>query len=433
MFTGAINGPIRQFLASAPEAFSGRNVVVGCSGNFTAEAVISATGKPRSIHSNDVSLYSCAAGAYLSGRPFRLEVKEEAFDWIAPHLKSGAGQIASLLVLLAALPFEKRKNPHQERIWGHYRDQFDRLVAGSIERIAKVQARVDDFFPGDVFEHFRRYESDPDAVFCCYAPTYKGGYERLYKRIQEIFAWDAPRYPLMDDDRRGELLAWMRERPYLWLDDRILPGMTPVLQQKSGLNHAVYLYSNVVTRTAVLRDKARGPLPKLPIAGCDFEIRTDSEVILVPMKTADLAAVKDAYLGKNILFCSGMWAYSVRIDGKVVGFMEFSRDKFGGNGLYMLADLAVPHTRYKKLSKLIVMLAVSGQTRKSLERVKESRISSLSTTAFTEKPVSMKYRGVLELVKRGQGKDGKKFLNYEGTFNTLTWKETLREWLTRHA
>ena len=44
------------------------------------------------------------------------------------------------------------------------------------------------------------------------------------------------------------------------------------------------------------------------------------------------------------------------------------------------------------------------------------------TTAFTDKPVSMKYRGVYELMKRGEG-----FLQYTTQAGTITTKEAIED------
>jgi hypothetical protein len=56
-----------------------------------------------------------------------------------------------------------------------------------------------------------------------------------------------------------------------------------------------------------------------------------------------------------------------------------------------------------------------------------------TTTAFTDRAVSMKYRGLLDLVKRGQTEAGQKFLNYEGEFNSLSWCETYQKWFASHG
>ena len=209
------------------------------------------------------------------------------------------------------------------------------------------------------------------------------------------------------------------------------------MEQRSGMRNTVYLYSNVVRQTAVFRDMANDALPDLPLAGAGLKIVPDSRVRLERITTTDLACFKNAYLNKHILFASGKWAFAAMVDGVVVGFLEFDDSKSAKWGhvtaMYMMADFPVPHTAYRRLSKLMVMLAVSGETRQALERLRQYRLTSLHTTAFTDKPVSMKYRGVLEVAKRGQTESGQKFLNYDGKFNDKTWQETLQEWLTKHG
>jgi hypothetical protein len=99
----------------------------------------------------------------------------------------------------------------------------------------------------------------------------------------------------------------------------------------------------------------------------------------------------------------------------------------------MQADFIPAGSAYPRLSKLIVMLAIAGETRQMIERLLERRVREVFTTAFTDRPVSMKYRGILELHKRGQTPEGQKFLNYGAPFNTLTWQETLTLWLTKYG
>jgi len=56
---------------------------------------------------------------------------------------------------------------------------------------------------------------------------------------------------------------------------------------------------------------------------------------------------------------------------------------------------------------------------------------AILTTAFTDKPVSMKYRGLYELAKRGKTADNKPFLNYRGEFDNSTFEEVVTSWIKR--
>lgn len=435
MFVGAINSKVREFLGNRASVFNDKRVVVGCSGNFTSEAVVSRYATARSVHSNDVSFYSCMAGRWLSGRGLDFEIGCAEFEWLKAYQREGETKgLAAVMVLLDMLPFEKQNNAHKKRMWGLYMDKFQELVEETVERLKGVQeaVRVDEFFEGDVFDHFERFGDDPEAVFCCYAPTYAGGYEKLYRRVEEIFRWDKPNYELLDEERRDKLLRWMSERDYLWYDDRVLDGFQPVMKQRGGRSRTVYLYSNIVRGPAYFDDRQPGDLPKLPLAGQSLEIRPTSRIGVVQIKTNELRRYKDAFLGKHINFGAGMWAFAVFVEDYVVGFFEFMPG-FTREAVYMIADFAVAGTRYKRLSKLVVMVAVSGQTRRMVEKLAQIRKRRLSTTAFTDRPVSMKYRGVLQLSKRGETEQGEKYLQYEAEFNNSSWEEALKEWMRKHA
>lgn len=432
MFVGAVNSTVRSYLATNADVFTGRHVVVGCSGNFTLESVIAQYARPAGIHSNDVSLYSCTAGRWLAGQEPEYTVASPEFDWLPPMLTTRERKVAGLMVLLDMLEFEKRNNPHRVRMWNLYRENFTSLLDKTAEKLSEVGLKLDSFYAGDVFDHFLRFAGDKRAIFCCYAPTYAGGYERMYKRLDAIIHWDQPEYQLLDDKRRDALLAWMMERNFLWYDDRAIDGMQPEATFKSGRNKAVHLYANVA-RSAYVADYPPHVLPKLPLAGCDLELTLDAQVRLCPIKTSDLARYKDAFLAKNIDHGQGMWAFSVQVDEKVIGFLEFKSSDFARDQVYMMADFAVPGTRYKRISKLILQLSVAEETKRLLERVSVVKKRGISTTAFTDRSVSMKYRGVFDLDKRGETASGQKFLNYSAQFNHLSWQETYRQWLTRHG
>lgn len=435
MFIGALNADVRLFLSNCPDAFAGATVVIGCSGNFTMETVLSQTAQPAAIHSNDVSLYSSLIGHYLTEQPFDCGIADPDYQWLEPYWQTPESRIAVVMVLLDMLEYEKRNTSHRIRMWKVFRDSFPTLVEATLAKIARAKIQVTSYFAGDVFAHFQRFGDDPKAVFCCFAPTYASGYEKLYKRLHAIIRWPEPTYPILDEEGRNNLLAWMRERRFLWYDDRIIEGLEPVMQQQGTLRQrTVYLYSNVIDRTAYLGIKRSISLPPYPLADGEFRITPESTAALVKMKTTDLAAFKDCFLSKHVLFGAGMWAFAIYVDDAVIGFLEYAPGQFGTkDAVYMQADFAIDGTIYRRLSRLVVMLAMAGETRRALERASQVRTRTLTTSAFTERPVSMKYRGILNLEKRGQTKDGQKFLNYGARFNDLTWTQTLQSWRTKHG
>src|SRR5712691_1924421 len=107
MFVGSINQQLRDFLGSLAPQFEDRTIVVGCSGNFTFETVIAATSRPRAIHSNDVSFYSCLAGQWLIGEPLPFTVMHQDYAWLADFMTSPEMTLASVMVLMDMLPVHK--------------------------------------------------------------------------------------------------------------------------------------------------------------------------------------------------------------------------------------------------------------------------------------------------------------------------------------
>ena len=94
MFIGSINRYMRAVVETAAlrpglgqaQGWQGLPVYVACSGNFTVERIIARWGVGQ-IHSNDVSIYSCALGWCLRGEAKQYAVKQPEFgksSWSRP-------------------------------------------------------------------------------------------------------------------------------------------------------------------------------------------------------------------------------------------------------------------------------------------------------------------------------------------------------------
>jgi hypothetical protein len=155
VFIGAINSGVRQFLASMAPTIDGHDCVIGCSGNFTSETVLSLFSKPTAIYSNDVSLYSCLAGAYLTGEDFPMSISDERLGWLEPWMGSDLSKLAAIMVLIDMLPFEKQDNAYKKRMWKIYLENFGVLVEKTEARISNVATRITGYYGGDVFRPFQ--------------------------------------------------------------------------------------------------------------------------------------------------------------------------------------------------------------------------------------------------------------------------------------
>jgi len=86
-------------LESAARQWHGRDIYVACSGNFTVERIL-AQGRVGAIHSNDVSIYSCALGWHLAGQavPTRSKSRPASSPGWENYLEPGPATIATLLL-----------------------------------------------------------------------------------------------------------------------------------------------------------------------------------------------------------------------------------------------------------------------------------------------------------------------------------------------
>lgn len=416
---------------------------MGCSGNFTSEATLRAAGFGGEIHSNDVSLYSCMLGRLLTGQRVEYQVIDPAFDWILPWMGSDLYRVSVLLVLQDMLSFEKAEyrgnvRLHRVRMWQAYKDNFGALVektaSGLSDLVLSKAIAPTSFFAGDVFDHFRRFETDRSAVFLCWLPTYVGGYERMYKRFSQIFRWDDPIYTVIDDAARARLLEWVKRRDFVWYDDRAVDGVEPIFEQRARRKRTVWLYSNLGMPRAYMNDRKVMPLPSVfPLADEGLEITRKSRVRVqeVPVKTVE--PFKDAYLAKNVDWGRDDFAYAVWVDDRVIGFFGVKRGLRERDAVVLNSEVALPGTRYKRLSKLIAMLAWTRETQKLIERSNELIVRKMMTSMYTDKNGSMLMRGVAPKLIEKKDKLGKRAVTYGGPFNHKTWKQVLHEWLDKQA
>ena len=270
-FIGSINAETRKWLGNNGAAFDGRQVYVGCSGNFSVEQLLSRYAPKARIWGNDVSIYSGALGAYLANQPFELSVQEEDYKWLEAYLEDVEGQAAAIMVLLEALKYEKANNAFKARHWAHYCNNFAQFHQATVERLRerKQGIRLEGYTGKDIFDLLD--EVPKDGVVIAFLPTYAGGYERMFKRLGEIFKWDEPRYEIIDEERKKRTILKMMERDYLYLDDRVYPGLPMVAVVRKARMKPVYIYSNLAAlRLAVLKQQRRGQLlpGRLPVQGC---------------------------------------------------------------------------------------------------------------------------------------------------------------------
>ena len=95
----------------------------------------------------------------------------------------------------------------------------------------------------------------------------------------------------------------------------------------------------------------------------------------------------------------------------------------------------VPHVRFRceaQPAQAAVQADPGGVLSKAvqidLEQCTCSRVKVIGTTAFTNKPVSMKYRGLFEVHNRGES-----YINYFGQAGRWSLEEGFQWWKANHS
>jgi hypothetical protein len=426
-FVGSINAETRKWLGNNGPAFDGREVWVGCSGAFTVEQILSRYAPKARLRGNDVSLYSSALGAYLAGQEFRLEIREEKFAWLEPYLGDVEARAAAVMVLFEVLKYEKADNLFKKRHWAHYLNNFQDFHQATVAKLRerKQEVRLEAYTTKDIFDLLD--EAPKDAVAIAFLPTYAGGYERMFKRLEEIFDWDQPSYGLIDEDRKKRILAKMLERDYLYLDDREWQGLPLVAAVRKARMKPVYIYSNMAAlRRGVLKQQRHAEFVPFPRLSDEDEIKPDSLLTLTPTTNRVVNYYRDVYLSKGVgVPADGEVPLVAAVDGKVFGFLIYSRMQ-GGGDVYLLADFVVNSERYRRLAKLLLLATQTKEVRRLLEEKFLLELPKCRTMVFTDKPVSMKYRGLYKLARRDPGK-----LVYETDMGIQDLSEVIPLWLKK--
>jgi hypothetical protein len=426
-FVGSINAETRKWLGNNGAAFDGRQVYVGCSGNFTVEQLLSRYAPKARIWSNDVSLYSGALGAYLADQSFNLSVREEDYKWLEPYLKDPEGKAAVVMVLLEALKYEKANNAFKARHWTHYCNNFAGFHQATVEKLRARQQeiRLEGYTGKDIFDLLD--DIPPDGVVIAFLPTYAGGYERMFRRLGEIFAWNEPRYEIIDEDRKKRTILKMMARDYLAFLDQKYEGLNLVGQVVKPRKKPTYFYSNIAAlKRGVMRQQRHSEFVPYPRLSDRDEITAASRLTVTPTTNRVVNYYRDLYLSKGVgVPADGVMPFLVAVDGKVFGFLIYSLTQ--GREVYLLADFAVESTRYKRLAKLILLVTQTKEIRRLLEEKFLEELPTCKTMVFTDKPVSMKYRGLYKLARREEGK-----LVYETEMGLRTLEEVIPLWLKKY-
>lgn len=428
--------------------------IYAAGGALTIERIARAH-SPARVHGASPDLIAAAAGSYYAKLPFRLQLQPaaaERLSFVAPAMESQAGALAAALVVAQFARALGRENSFYRRYVDGLRIQWPTLHAKALAKVVADPLRLDSYLLAGPAELLGLLDDDAGVI------AHAGMWRRDLTRealLASVFDWDAPDAaelgkPEARDAVVGQVIT--RDR-WILVTNEPREDLAHALRARvkvSARGVASFVYASDGPQRLVTPRQKLAPLlaPRLS-AGHPL----DGELSLALLPTDQFNTLRGAYLSKGIrpgAVTAGLAAQNVAVlvGGVIIGAYALSFDptlctiadgKLPAPTVYLLSDFAVGPTDYPRLSKLVVMAALSVEARLLAERRLAQRWRSLVTTAFAQNPVSMKYRGLVELISRAeaQGADfagGKGYkLTYGGPIGRWSLAEALETWHAKHG
>lgn len=434
MFLGTIEPEVRAIVQEHVRDWDVEDIYVGCSGAFTIERFLGPLG--HRMHGNDVAIYTSQLGKYLSGQPVDLALRPESADelaWLEPYLQDDADRVATMMLGTRFLQYVGKPGRYFDRMIDGFQRQFETMHAQTKAKVEAVALRLDSFHPMDVRDWLRDVVPANGAV-ASFPPFDVGGYEAMWEPLDKHFTWDAPQYAILDDDGIRDTLELIMDREHWILAsnhrreewENSLVGVV----QTSPRRRPNYVYASTHKTRIVKPRTTMAPVLAPRLSAGD---RIGDTIKLAPLTLPQFNQLRAQYLNPKIRTAAPSAAFAVLSEGRVVGAIAALPGKFAPDEIYLMSDFAVSGSDYPRLSKLVVMAACSTELQHLMQNLMSKRIRHVATTAFTQNPVSMKYRSILDLTKRADSTDPdfNYELNYGGEIGRWTLTEAVTEWRRR--
>lgn len=431
MFTGTTPPEVKLLLQDLMRGVKGKDVFIGCSGNYTTDKIMSAMGY--TVHSNDVSLYSKLIADLLLDTSTEVECinpeLKNVFDtWEETKYK----KLVQVMFALKVAQFHQRKNDYQEEMFNAFIEQSKIYYDNTIKKLEKgaLDFSIQSFYYGDFLDFLKMKRGK--GVGISFPPTYKGGYEKLFSYIEESFKYEHAPYNIFDPKEGGAVFKELLDNDEnIIYSDRhfnILEGYLVGKIRLGSNKNPLFAYSSLQTNNHyyIERDKCVKP-SHIRILPVDYQFTTDTVITVRPCAVNDVNYYKAFYMANKVNYTTGGdFGLVFMADGMAFGFTSFSKQLSTLSQIFMQSDFVV-NSETQRLSKLLIMLVKSHDVRRLIARKMYNYYDGVKTTVYTTSPISMKYRGVFNLERRDEGK-----LIYSSIFTEKSLNELYALWIRKY-
>ena len=459
-FWGTLSKSVLDIAVESIMTWRAPAVYVGCSGNFTTERALANAGQ-KQIFSNDVTLYSSALGCYFARQPLSYELGEkQPFTWLSDFVATEDDRMASVMLTTQLLPFITTKgalhdNAYVRRMVAEYERRWSDLHRKTKERLQATRDKL--HLAGYAAQDMRVWlDTVPtDAAVVAYPPFIGHGDDQKYQgdadKLESVFVWDRPEYGMLGAEDEFKVFDDMATKRYwLFLSNQPADKYEPYqvgFCQLTNRASSVYVYASSGTdRVVAPRQKQEAYKALRLMPGEEIGQRLSIAII----SYAQFCGLRSQYMNAGIVPGQASLCLAVLVDDRLVGsfalsFSPSSNRYHSPLSSYLLSDFPVDNTDYPRLAKLVLHAALSRESKLLIERHAHRRVNHLLTTALTHRPVSMKYRGLFELVSRKDlderkknrynpsGVESKFELQYKAHLGQWSLAEGMALWQKKHG
>lgn len=433
MFIGTTAEEVRILLQEVLKDKKREDIFVGCSGNFSTDKVLAGMGFR--VHSNDVSLYSKLIADIVIGTDTAVKViNEDLVNVFSNWEDSKYKKLIQVMYAMRISKFVKLKNDYEKEFYHNFivnaSDYYEKSIA-KMNRNQQFDFKINNFFYGDFVEHLK--SKQPNQIGLAFPPTYKGGYEKMFQYIEDSFEYERASYQIFDPSKaENTFLELLEQGENIIYLDREHDKLKNYEIAKACLGHGkntIYIYSSLVgakQRYYIERPK-KELSTKYKIIEFTKCFNEDTKIEVQACGIKDVNYFKSFFMSAKVDYSEGGdYALVFKADGEAFGFVSFNKRLSTFNHIFIHSDFVV-NSVIPKLSKLLILLLKSKEVQRQIIRFYKHYYLGLRTSVYTQKPVSMKYRGVFNLDRRDKGK-----LIYSADFTKETAKEIYLLWLKKY-
>lgn len=409
MFTGTTPPEVKILLQDLMKGVEQKDVYIGCSGNYSVDKIMAGMGY--TVHSNDVSLYSkLIADLLLDVEDTEVKcINEELAETFEKWEETKYKKLCEVMFALRVAQFSQKKNEYQQEMFDTFLQQSEVYYKNTMAKLQKgaLDFKIADFYYGDFVDFLKGKKGN--GVGISFPPTYKGGYEKIFAYVENSFEYNHAPYNIFDPKDAGKLFGELLESDKnIIYSDREWDNLEPFLAGRVNLGagkHDVYIYSSVNEdrHYYIARTKTTKP-SKLHILPKDYQFTEDTQITVKECPVNDVNYYKAFYMANKVNYSTGGDLGLVFLaDGYAFGFCSFSKQLSTLEQIFEQSDFVV-NADVPRLSKLLIMLVKSAEVRRVIAKKMFNYYTSVKTTVYTDKPVSMKYRGPWKLERRDKGK-----------------------------